>query len=150
MLMKPREDGITHINIYSKAQTPLGRGLSNWDYCPIETSMGKFLCIEGLIFFMGSFYSEFRDMTGYNAKKNGDKLDRGIRIPEEIFREKIIEAMWAKLYRSKPLLNLLKESTLPLVHYYNYSGKMVFAPKWDWQIQEWEKIRQELKNESKS
>lgn len=146
--MKPNEDGITHINIYSKAQTPLGRGLSNWDICNIETSMGKFKTIEGLIFFMGSFDGRFRDMTGFDAKYNGNKLDRSIRIPEEIFKEKIIEAMWAKLYRSKPLLNLLKESTLPLVHYYNYSGKMIFAPKWDWQVQEWEKIREELKNEA--
>lgn len=140
-------DGETHINIYSKAQTPLGRGLSNWDICNIRISIGFFKTIEGLIFYLGSFDEKFRGMTGFEAKVAGDKMDRDIRLPEDVFRRFIIEAMYAKINKDADLRLLLKDSTLPFQHYYNYGGKQIKIPKWDWQVQTWEKIRTELNTE---
>jgi len=40
-------DGVTHVNIYSKAKTELGRWLSNFAYAPIRiTGHGRFASIE--------------------------------------------------------------------------------------------------------
>lgn len=139
------QDGINCINIYSKAMTPLGRSLSNWADCHIIISLGYFRTIEGLIFFLGSFDDKFRKKAGHDAKFCGDKLDRNIRLPEDIFKRIIIEAMNEKVRKDINLQEALIESELPFVHYYNYSGKKIFAPKWDWQIQEWENIRRKSK-----
>ena len=43
----PAEDGITHVNVYSRGLTTLGRWLSNFAHCPIETEDGPFASIEG-------------------------------------------------------------------------------------------------------
>ena len=146
MKINPYEDGETHINIYSKANTFLGKCLSNWWDYTVECSLGQFRCIEGLIFYLGSFDENLRSMNGFEAKKYGSQVDRGIRLPEDIFKRIIIEAMRDKL--SNPnFRRSLKESKLPLTHYYVYSGKPVFIPKWDWQVEEWEKIRKELQSE---
>lgn len=141
------EDGVNCINIYSKAQTLLGRALSNWDDSHIKINIGYFRTIEGLIFYLGSFNDDFRYMPGRLAKHMGSKLDRGIRLPEDVFKRLIRSAMYAKIEKDANLRKLIKESELPFVHYYNYSGNQIFAPKWDWQIQEWENIRAELKKE---
>lgn len=141
------QDGINCINIYSKGMTPLGKSLSNWSECNITISLGKFRTLEGLIFYLGSFDEKFRKMSGAEAKAAKEKLTRNIKLPEDIFKRFVIEAMWAKVNGDKDLKQAIKESALPFVHYYNYSGKKQFVPNWDWQIQEWEKIRQQLKDE---
>jgi hypothetical protein len=44
----PEEDGVTHINIYSKGKTELGRWLTNFSYSPFNhPEYGKFLSMEG-------------------------------------------------------------------------------------------------------
>lgn len=141
------DDGKTHINIYSKANTFLGKQMSNWYDSTVECSLGEFRCIEGLIFYLGSFNEHLRSMTGYEAKTHGQKFDRNIRLPEDVFKRIIIEAMWSKVRTVKTLKEGLKKSTLPLTHYYNYAGKAITVPKWNWQIEAWENIRKELKNE---
>lgn len=153
MKYNPEEDGITHINIYSKGKTSLGRKLSNWypgTYKYLKISLGNFHTIEGLIFFLGCFDNRLRETTGYESKKLGEELDRKIRLPEEIFKNYIIEAMKEKINQSEKtfgeLYENLKYSELPLVHYYNYGGKVIISDKWQWQIEEWEKIRKEIKN----
>ena len=48
----PTEDGITHINIYSKGQTELGKMLSNFAKFPIQTVDGNFMSVEGYWYFL--------------------------------------------------------------------------------------------------
>ncbi len=139
------QDGIDYINIYSQGLTPLGRSLSNWNGV-VSTRFGFFRSLEGFIFFLGSFDASLRGMGGPEAKKIGPKLDRGIRLPTEVFRELIVEAMYDKIRRDPNLAEALKNNKLPLVHYYNYLGKKIFAPDWDWQVNEWENIARELRN----
>lgn len=139
------QDGINCINIYSQGQTALGKSLSNFADCRIDISLGYFRTIEGLIFFLGSFDNSFRIKSGPAAKKDGKRLNRNITLPEDIFKGLIIEAMEAKLAKDEGLTEALRDSTLPLVHYYNMHGNKVFIPKWDWQVAEWERIRSELK-----
>ena len=115
-------DGIDHINIYSKGKTPLGKFLSNWYEQPIYISIGKFRCIEGLIFFLGSFDDKFRTYNGWTAKKKGDCGDRHIRLPDDVFKRYIKEAMIAKLNQHLVMKRIFKENKLPLTHYYVYNG----------------------------
>jgi len=148
MNFDPKEEGITHINIYSKANSPVGRVLSNWTACTIETSIGKFRSIEGLIFYLGSFDEKLRKLVGYEAKQYGEKVDRGIRLPEDIFRRIIVEAMESKLqHMNVDILNKFLSSALPLTHYYCYGTKVVDIPKWQWQVEEWQKLRKRLRHD---
>lgn len=141
----PKEEGITHINIYSKAQSPLGRYMSNFDRCHIEISLGYFASIEGLIFYLGSFDERLRTLSGANAKAAGNIMDRGIRLPEDVFRRFIIEAMEHKVDANNHLKHLLETCDLPFTHYYVYGNKKVTVQGWDWQIEEWDKIRKRLR-----
>lgn len=143
MSYNPHDEGITHINIYSKAQSPLGRSLSNFEKCSINTSIGKFESIEGLIFYLGCFDDRLRNISGFTAKALGEQIDRGIRLPEDVFRRLIVEAMCVKAdkYRIS-----IKHSILPFTHYYHYGTKIIQLPKWGWQVEEWEKIRTRIKN----
>jgi hypothetical protein len=143
--MQKPEDGIDHINIYSKGHTLLGRALSNWDECHIEISIGFFRTIEGLIFYLGSFDERLRHCTGFEAKKLGEKVDRKIRLPEDVFKRFIIAAMYRKVENDDGLRSALINSDLPFDHYYNFSGKIIRPTKWMWQVEEWEKIRKNLK-----
>lgn len=143
-------DGIDHINIYSKAITPIGRILSNWSPCEIHNEYGSFRCLEGLIFYMGSYDPVLKNLLGYEAKKYGESVDKGRRIKEEDFRNIIIKAMkqkWEQIpYALKVELCIGRFAKLPLTHYYEYQGKRIVPDKWAWQIEEWEKLRKEFKN----
>lgn len=50
----PDEDGVTHINIYSKGKTELGRMLSNFTSFPIELDGQRFNSIEGVWFYFAT------------------------------------------------------------------------------------------------
>ena len=140
------EDGVDHVNIYSKGATDLGRWLSNWTEFELQDSeLGSFRSIEGLIFWLGSHDDKLRKMSGYEALKYGKSVDKKIRLPKEEFRQIIVRAMWTKVTSNKKMFYELLKSDLPFVHYYNYSGKKISVPAWDWQVDEWEAIRSELK-----
>lgn len=145
-MFDPKEDGITHINVYSKSNTLLGRFLSNFYRSEINTLLGKFQSIEGLIYYMGSFDDKLRTLSGHQAKDAGRLADRNIRLPDDIFKKIIKDAMWKKLASNPPMLKILKNSTLPLTHYYVYGNKIIYVTNWDWIIGEWEQIRKDLQN----
>lgn len=138
-------DGVDFINIYSKGDTKLGRFLSNWSRTHMELSIGHFNSIEGLIFYLGSFDDSLRSLYGYEAKKKGETCDKGVRLPEDIFRRIIVEGMKSKILESE-YLEEFKESTLPFVHYYEYSGRRIVPTKWLWQIEAWEQLRERYKD----
>lgn len=145
----PNEDGITHINCYSKGQTELGRLLSNFACTPFECPDGAFMSIEGYWYWLGCEghprREELRGLCGFKAKQ----LGRELRAPDyqetEEFKEKIWFAVRCKISRSGRLRSLLMESTLPLVHYYVYGGKVHHDPRSDWLWQRIQARRDELK-----
>ncbi len=132
-MLNPYEDGITHINIYSRSKTDLGRFLTNFAYCPIETEDGRFNSIEGYWGYLGINENipqreRLRDLYGYNAKKFKEdlyKLDNSGRFDER-FKEKITKAVLAKLSSPKGQ-KILEENrdllNLPLEHYYCFFSK---------------------------
>jgi hypothetical protein len=124
----------------------MGRFLSNWTPCIVETSIGDFRSIEGLIFYLGSFDESLRVLAGYEAKQSGEKLDRGIRLPQDVFKRFIVEGMESKLeHMNRELFNQFISSDLPLTHYYRYDTKVIEIPKWQWQVEEWERLKKRIK-----
>lgn len=162
MNYQPKNDGIDHINVYTKGKTELGRLLTNLADVPLEhPKYGKFKSMEGLWYYLktGRIFNEFRNYSGFEAKKEGQKKMKSINrdqiknpddedkneLPEE-FKNDIVEGIKAKLRQNKHLLNLLIQSNLPLCHYYYYgeidkNPKVVYLPQHDWQIEAIEKIR---------
>lgn len=158
----PINDGIDHINVYTKAKTELGRLLTNLADVPLKhPKYGDFKSMEGLWYFLrtGRVFEDFRKYNGFEAKKQGQKIMKSINRdqianPEEEvsvditedFKNDIIDGIKAKLRQNKHLLNLLIQSNLPLCHYYYYgeidkNPKVVYLPQHDWQIKAIEDIR---------
>lgn len=149
----PEEDGKTHINIYSKGATPLGKMLSNFYKFPILTQDGPFMSVEGYWYWLNISEceprrEELRKLYGYNAKKTGQEILKSTpaeeRRWEENFEEKILLAIWYKFRRHA---NLITEDMkkLPFEHYYNYGGKVVDCYKrYPWMIDGITKMRDVL------
>ena len=155
MNFKPENDGIDHINVYSKARTELGRKLSNFAYSPFFCEDGKFNSMEGYWYWLLAHNepAEKRDklktLSGYAAKKYGREI-RGKDWPKDeqnLFRRKIQDAFDKKLEYNPEIALALIESDLPLVHYYVYGGeKVVYDGKSDWLIEYIEQVRSGLKS----
>lgn len=123
---KPEEDGITHINVWSRAKTPLGRALSNFAHTPFDhPDYGHFSSVEGFWYWLstGSTNNQFRSLFGFRAKEIGRLVRReldangGIPVVED-FRAQIKKALLCKIEQNPQLQQALKESDLPLTHYY--------------------------------
>lgn len=130
-IYNPSEDGISHINIYSKGKTELGRWLTNFSYSPFNHPVyGKFFSMEGFWYWIatGQVEDKFRELVGYKAKEFGKTLEIA---PVEGFEDIIKSGIRYKLLSNKEKLKGLIDSRLPLTHYYVYGGKCVPAGyKW--------------------
>lgn len=131
------EDGITHINVYSKGVTEMGRWLSNFSYCPIEIDGVVFNSVEAYWYFLLSGDISIKDLYGWEAKSAGQKLTK----LNEIDQDKIKEALDIKI---KKRSREISEINLPICHYYQYGGKKVDAG-YEWIIEHLEKRVKQLK-----
>lgn len=123
-------DGETHINIYSKGKTEIGRWLSNFSYSPIQTQHGDFESIEGYWYWLTTLHGKLRTLHGFSAKKLGKECKKVREYPEEEFKSYICKAIDAKL---KTRSKFVAESVnLPLEHYYEYGGKKVEKLEYNW------------------
>lgn len=145
----PDNDGIDHINIYSRSRTHLGRALSNWFYVMdgIKTNDGVFHTIEGYWFWLLTEYphKEFlRTFFGAEAKRLGSEYKREWpKVPPEDFRKRIADALRHKATSLPWLYRQLGDCKLPLAHYYVYGQKVVPAGP-GWLTEEWNTIRSEI------
>lgn len=142
--MDPKLDGVTHINIYSKGQTKLGRMLSNFAHIPVDLRDGHFESIEGYWYWLGTRDESLRVLYGFTAKQIGRSLKRVASLPEAEFQNKIREALRIKVLSHPYLEKLLKESELPFEHYYVFSGRTKDAGC-KWLLTFWEQFRKERK-----
>jgi len=142
--MKSNMDGINHINVYSKGKTPLGRFLSNFTKCELNTEDGRFNSIEGYWYWLGCqnrFGSDkLRDLCGFEAKRMGRHLGAADWLPEGIFRQKIKKAIKNKIMWSDYWIDFIN-STLPFTHYYEYGDKVIQVPSSKWIIEYLEELR---------
>lgn len=112
-------DGIIHLNVYSKAQTELGRTLSNFAHTPFKVPGHEaFESIEGYWYWLGCYDDRLRYVHGYEAKR----LGRELRAPDWNmsieFKDHIRVAIRAKLKCLPATCEAIKTCLLPLVHYY--------------------------------
>lgn len=153
--LDPILEGITHINVYTKSKFSLGKGLSNLANIGFNIDEHHFKSLEGFWYWnlTGKRYEDFKNMTGFEAKKKGLVLcEEGMAVknsddPE--FQEEIKRAIRAKIRQNPELLTDLIKSTLPLKHYYYHQGtknilsfKITDKSKYQWQLDEMERIRE--------
>lgn len=140
-VINPNDDGITHINIYSKGKIALGRMLSNFYKTEINMPEGKFMSVEGYWHWLSiedcPEKEALRNAYGANAKM----LGKGLRKTKERrfdsdFENKIIKAIWEKAKQKENLALFLPEyKNLPFEHYYVFGGRVVDAKeKFLWMI----------------
>lgn len=150
-MVNPEEDGITHINVYSKGKTKLGRQLSNFSYSQFtHPEDGEFCSIEGYWYWLSSGDNKLRKLYGYQAKKYGRKVG-GLDWPvknEDEFRRKIRLAIKAKFNRNSGMREEFLKNVLPLKHYYVYGDKVVEPKEGTWVIEYLEQLKDEYKFES--
>jgi predicted NAD-dependent protein-ADP-ribosyltransferase YbiA (DUF1768 family) len=158
-LYEPTQEGITHINAYSRSGSDLGRFLSNFAQATFKTPFGPFLTIEGYWYYLRFMNSgapdhllqSLKNLSGENAKRLGKELEKNfnpwneLRLPERIFRDLIAEAIILKLLSApENIVRRLKEiSRLPLVHYYIFNNAPVHGG-YDWWVELMEEIIMEL------
>lgn len=145
-IIDPNQDGVTHINIYSQGKTELGRMLSNFYKCNINTKDGWFNSVEGYWYWLGiedcNEKEVLRDLSGFQAKKIGNGLkERFRRRIDEEFQDKILRATWEKV-KQRRILFSPEIASLPFEHYYNFGGKVIDVKhKYLWLIEGIDKIR---------
>jgi len=122
-MLNPSGDGITHVNVYSKGKTELGRLLSNFARTPFELKdHGKFESVEGYWYWLGCKNDRLRTLSGFAAKQQGRLLKAADWNNEPEFKACIQRAIKAKLEAHPRINELLKANSLPLVHYYVFGS----------------------------
>lgn len=149
--LDPFFDGVTHINVYSKGITELGRMLSNFYNSPfVMEEYGLFESVEGFWYWWFKGRDEsLRSMSGLVAKKYGQSIKKNY-VVKEPDKQVIREAIFCKILQNKEITKMLCESSLPLEHYYWYTGtdgsiSVLDNPQHYWQIEWIEEIREWLK-----
>lgn len=162
MIFNPIEDGITHINVYTKSNTDLGRKLTNlYSYYPkIELDLGKYLTLEGYWYTLKinslntsnidytKELEELKSLNGFYAKKLGtsivkELMDKNMKSDDDYitdeFKTRFKIALLKKIETVPNLKEDLKNCTLPLAHYYYYGDvnknpKVIYLPQHQWMI----------------
>ncbi len=138
------QDGVTHVNIFSKGKTELGRLLTNFAHTPVWTEDGHFESIEGYWYWLSKQDGRLRTLVGWQAKRLGRTLPDKRALPMPEFRRRIELACRAKVQQHPYIRRLLQESSLPFTHYYEYDGRRIDAG-FEWLANMWEQVRRELK-----
>lgn len=144
----PDNDGKTHINVYTKGKTKLGRMLTNMSDFPVNIPEdGYFQSMEGYWYWLstGKKFEAFREMNGYEAKKHGKDMPRHFAMD---FKDKIRHALFLRCEQSPKLKQALIDSPdLPFKHYYCYGDHddTVIFPPFDWVTDELEYLRKYYK-----
>lgn len=138
-------DGITHINVYSRAQTELGKAASNFAMTQIvHPEHGIFSCMESYWMWVatGMMHHNLKTMTSGYVKKFAKRFHR---VFHDNFDLMMLQGLHLKLQQHPAIYTLLMESDpdLPFAHYYVYSGeqKDMFERSRFW-LMELEAIRQ--------
>lgn len=118
----PDNDGIDHINIYSKGRTALGRKLSNFAHIIFyHPQHGVFASVEAYWYWLGTGmkHNGLRRLYGASAKSAGIR-ELPVKMPDDEFRKHICDAITLKLAQNHDLALALAQSELPFRHYYAY------------------------------
>lgn len=146
-MIDPNEDGVSHINVYSKAKTQLGRQLSNFAHLPIVLEDdGEFASIEAYWYWLGTNHldrDKLRPLYGFQAKALGREFNaQDWHEDDPQFIDKIKIALTVKLQTYPVLLEVLRAlKDLPLKHYYVYGDKAVEPKDGRWIMEHMNSLR---------
>jgi len=140
MIWSMETEGIDHLNMWSKSKYEIGRFLSNFKECPVETPDGLFQSIEGYWGFLSvkeEYREPFRTYSGVLAKKKKQecvKAHGGVFDPD--FEKKIEMAVRNKLESHKDFILQNRELlSLSIVHYYEFDNRIMDeTEKFDWWV----------------
>lgn len=156
---KAEYDGITHINVYSKSKSPLGRLLSNFAYTPVTIDSLLFESIESWWYwtkmnrineaslfplFSPEQLDEIRIKVGPDAKEYFRAYFKDDSSSFSPTKEELKKAYLSKLEHHPHIKELLLKNHLPLAHYYMMWDKQINADSTLWTAQLWEEIKKEL------
>lgn len=119
----PANDGLNHINIYSRGKTKLGKLLSNFANTPFCYNGELFQSVEGALYYYRTDDKRLISMHGNAAKKLGRSLKQVKTEPPELLKAWFL----AKVYSNPEIIELLSENNLPFAHYYVMYGKVIEA-----------------------
>lgn len=144
---KATNDGVDHINIYSRGKTELGRLLTHFAHMPFtHPYFGPFASMEGLWYFIrnGGNDESLRYLSGIRAKNLGRQSNPKW-YPE--FRQDILAANYQKIIQHDELRELIVASELPFDHYYLFGPNQIPVTPRDskWLVDGFEDIRTALK-----
>lgn len=144
--LSPDGDGITHINVYSKARTWLGQQLTNFAHTPFNhPTLGRFASVEGFWYWLTRDDDQLRHLYGSQAKRYGKSLPLTRNFDPEAFQSAVRAALDAKLDQHPAIMEALSQSTLPLEHYYvmNFGSKIkITEPRGnEWVVAHLEQVR---------
>ena len=138
----PANDGIDHINIYSKGKTTLGRWLSNFAREPMMTDDGRFDSVEGYWYWLLCRNDGLRAMHGFHAKDFGRSQPITTNMLHAEFQRRITNALRDKADARPDMLATLRANQLPLTHYYVFGGKTKHAGH-EWLTRAWQNLAEE-------
>lgn len=141
----PREDGVSHINCYSKGKSQLGRVLSNLAPVPVTLpGDGYFASLEAYWFWLGTGqqFDELRTLSGFVARRKGRRYPR---VTHPHFEQLFCGALTAKIHQHPTLCEAFYQSNLPFVHYYYYGNppncKVITPQSGTWQMTHLNQLR---------
>lgn len=163
MKINKEEDGFTHINVYSKGQTVLGRLLSNFADTEFELDGKLFKSVESYWYYIkmtkinnNSLVPIFDEIqlaeickkVGWEAKQYFRNLYKADSKEYEPIVEELKIAYLAKIKSSENLKKLLLSNNLPFKHYYVFNGNVVEANDYLWTVELWNEIKTIIENEA--
>lgn len=143
-MINPKEDGVKHINVYSKGKTKLGKFLSNFHKTVFKhPEDGQFASVEAYWYWLSTKDDTLRGLYGYHAKARGRELGGKDWIDTDEFKRKIKMAIRHKLHADIEMRAEFKASTLPFMHYYVYGGKVIEPKEGKWILEFLTQLRDE-------
>lgn len=117
---RPEDDGVTHINIYSRSKCELGRMLSHFYAATVNHPfLGEFANMECFWHYLatGCKHEKLRNMPAFKVKQLSKEIPKVIR---DDFMEQIQIANELKILQHPSILYRFRDSTLPFEHYYTF------------------------------
>lgn len=133
-VMGSTTDGSTHLNVYSAGKTLVGRFATNFATARFtHPEFGDFVCVEGFWhwYATGMQHEIYRYHRGSACKVIAKWHTK---VPVTDFEARVREAINAKYKAHPEQLAALMATDLPLVHYYEYGGKVVVPKHNHWVI----------------
>lgn len=144
MIYLPQEDGETHVNVYSKGRTTLGRLLTNFAHTPFSIDGLFFASVEAWWYWRKAQWTDeaqinqLRNSYGFEAKRLGQILMRlDIADPSEA---ELLRTYQAKTDSHADIRLMLRANKLPFDHYFVYDGtRRETRHRWTGQL--WAKVK---------